>query len=90
MQKTDIAIIHLAFCDAAAEILQASTNQALQAAAQINTNAIKNIREAIKSGTAKLSTLESIDQINMKALSGVNMLDPTPIWEKIQQIRDGK
>lgn len=83
-------IINLAFIDAISEVLGAFANQALQTTAEVNTQTINNIREAINTGTADSAIiLNVVKQMNETALVGVEQCASVDVFERIQKLRAG-
>lgn len=87
LAETDLALIRLAFCNSAAVILDELSQKAKQAAAQVDTEIIRKIRDMIKKGTANATILAAVQQINETALNGCNAND---VLGRVQKIGTGR
>lgn len=84
--QTDLALIRLAFCNASSAVLGELSHFTLQAAAQVDSEMVRKIRDMIKKGTANSTILEAVKQINETALQGCNIAD---VLGRIQKISTG-
>lgn len=90
LDETDKAIMHLAFCDAAAEFLGGFTYKTMQTVAQVDMEMIESIREVIKSGSPDATILDVVEEISYASLSRAEEFASSTVWERIQMIRAGK
>lgn len=90
LDATDKAIMQLAFCDAAAQLLGEFTHQTMQNVAQVDMEMIESIREVIKSGSPDATILDAVEEISYATSTRAEEFATSTVWKRIHTIRAGK